>query len=245
MFQRHVALSDKLYKLLAICFVICIPIIIVSATVLIAFNTDSVYTRGFEKYSISQKTGISSSELLNISKDLQKYFNNDKELLDTKAVIYGQNQDLFNEREIHHMRDVKSLVKGTYWIFITALVYICLFTVARIIAGNIIPRISKLILYGSLSTIGIICLFGLLAILEFEALFLLFHQISFSNDLWQLDPRKDYLVILFPTGFWLDATLLITITAICVAGITSTFSAGILIYIRLKDTRKQDHISSD
>ena len=143
------------------------------------------------------------------------------------------------------MRDVKSLVKGTYWIFITALVYICLFTVAQIIASNIIPRISKLILYGSLSTIGIICLFGLLAILEFEALFLLFHQISFSNDLWQLDPRKDYLVILFPTGFWLDATLLITITAICVAGITATFSAGMLIYIRLKDPRKQDQISSD
>jgi uncharacterized membrane protein len=28
-----------------------------------------------------------------------------------------------------------------------------------------------------------------------------------TNDLWQLDPRRDYLVIIFPQGFWFDATM--------------------------------------
>ena len=103
MSHQRIRIPNWLNKLIAICFVICIPVAIVSATVLTAFNTDSVYTRGFEKYSISQKTGISNSELIQVDNDLQQYFNNNKELLDTKAVIYGQNKDLFNKREIHHM----------------------------------------------------------------------------------------------------------------------------------------------
>ena len=117
--------------------------------------------------------------------------------------------------------------------------------VLRLITRHNILKLGQLILYGSLLTIGVICLFGLLALLEFEALFLLFHQISFSNDLWQLDPRTDYLVIMFPTGFWLDATLLIAITTICIAGITSTLSAGLLIYRRWINCSKEDLLPSD
>jgi len=245
MSHQRIRRPNWLNKLIAICFVICIPVAIVSATVLTAFNTDSVYTRGFEKYSISQKTGISNSELIKVANDLQQYFNNNKELLDTKAVIYGQNRELFNQREVHHMKDVKSLVKGTYWLFIISAAYISMVIVLRLITRNNILKLGKLILYGSLLTIGVICLFGLVALLEFEALFLLFHQISFSNDLWQLDPRTDYLVIMFPTGFWLDATLLIAITTICIAGITSTLSAGLLIYRRWINCSKEDLLPSD
>ena len=36
----------------------------------------------------------------------------------------------------------------------------------------------------------------------FDTLFLKFHQLSFSNDLWQLNER-DYLLLLFPQDFLL------------------------------------------
>ena len=32
-------------------------------------------------------------------------------------------------------------------------------------------------------------------------------DLSFANDLWQLDPRTDYLVRMVPQGFWLGATV--------------------------------------
>ena len=41
----------------------------------------------------------------------------------------------------------------------------------------------------------------------FEGLFLKFHEISFSNDFWLLDRSKDFLIMMFPENFFLDATL--------------------------------------
>ena len=30
---------------------------------------------------------------------------------------------------------------------------------------------------------------------------------EFANELWMLDPTSDYLIMLFPGGFWYDASL--------------------------------------
>ena len=50
---------------------------------------------------------------------------------------------------------------------------------------------------------------SVLSLLAFQQLFLIFHQISFANDLWILDPATDYLIMMFPQNFFLEATLLI------------------------------------
>ena len=55
---------------------------------------------------------------------------------------------------------------------------------------------------------------GLGTLFNFDQLFLQFHLFSFTNELWQLDPTKDYLIMLFPQGFFYDA-------AIFCAGITA------------------------
>jgi integral membrane protein (TIGR01906 family) len=49
---------------------------------------------------------------------------------------------------------------------------------------------------------------GVGTLLNFNQLFLQFHLLSFTNELWQLDPSQDYLIMLFPRGFWYDTTLL-------------------------------------
>jgi len=48
---------------------------------------------------------------------------------------------------------------------------------------------------------------GIWALIDFEGLFLTFHLTSFSNDLWMLDPSKDYLIMMFPERFFFDAAL--------------------------------------
>ena len=49
---------------------------------------------------------------------------------------------------------------------------------------------------------------GLGILLNFDQLFLQFHLFSFSNEYWQLDPTRDYLIMLFPQGFFFDAATL-------------------------------------
>ena len=64
---------------------------------------------------------------------------------------------------------------------------------------------------------------GLLSLVDFSQAFVTFHELAFSNDLWILDPRTDYLIMLYPEGFWLDATLRIAmlsaIEAVVVGGV--------------------------
>ena len=69
-------------------------------------------------------------------------------------------------------------------------------------------------MWGGGLTLALLVAFGIVASTGFDALFLKFHQLSFANDFWKLDPRTDYLVRLFPQDFWFDATLWAALRAI-------------------------------
>ena len=74
-----------------------------------------------------------------------------------------------------------------------------------------------------------LCLF---AAAGFDTLFLKLHQLAFANDLWQLDPRRDYLVIIFPQGFWLDATMRVVALTVAGAVALTLASGGYLLWSR-------------
>jgi integral membrane protein (TIGR01906 family) len=75
--------------------------------------------------------------------------------------------------------------------------------------------------------------------LDFDRFFLQFHLISFANDLWQLDPTKDYLIMLFPQGFWYDATLFCALGTVVMAVVLAGMAGGYLLLIRRKAMLKQ------
>jgi integral membrane protein (TIGR01906 family) len=90
---------------------------------------------------------------------------------------------------------------------------------------------------------------GLVAVAGFDTLFLTFHRLSFSNDFWLLDPRTDYLVMMFPQGFWFDATVLVaTVTGAGALALT-TLSGGYLLYRRWRgralQTRRRDPLTCE
>jgi len=58
--------------------------------------------------------------------------------------------------------------------------------------------LMQLLFFGGLFTLGMFAFFGVWAAIDFDGLFLAFHQNSFANDLWQLDPDTDYLIMMFP-----------------------------------------------
>ena len=58
----------------------------------------------------------------------------------------------------------------------------------------------------------------------FSALFSQFHFLSFSNDLWMLDPRTDRLIQLFPLGFFFDAALRIAVQTVALGAVVFAVS---------------------
>lgn len=197
--------------LLSALWVLALPAFLVTTNVLLAFNSVSLYEYGFDKYEVALSTGISRAELSRIAVDIRDYFWDDRERLDTEARVRGVERPLFNEREIAHMQDVKALLGRVGLVQRAAGVYLAAFLAGGLLlaGGAALRRLGWLLLAAGAGTVAGVLLLGLVALVAFEPLFTLFHVVSFANDFWQLDPSRDYLVALFPLGFWSDATLLL------------------------------------
>lgn len=211
-----------------ILFVVAVPLFLIAASVSWAVNDPGLYRRGFEKYNIAIYSGITNSDLERVGGDLRRYFNTGAEPLQVTAPVYGTERELFNQREVDHMRDVKGLVRGTYLVALLTGLYLlaaALYGYCRRRSG-FTPELARLLLRGGLLTLTLVAVVGFFALVGFDSLFLLFHRISFANDLWQLNPRTDYLLIMFPLGFWFDATIRVALTTIAGALVITVLGGG-------------------
>ena len=213
-------------------FVVAVPLFLFTAGITWAFNSPGVYHRGFQEYQVSLVTGITDADLRQVSADIRRYFNSRVEPLSVRAPVFGVEREIFSQREIGHMRDVKRLVWGVYIAGIVSGVYL-LATVVLGLAfcrGSYLTVLARRGLWGGGLTLALILAVGMFALVGFDTLFLKFHQLSFSNDLWQLDPRKDYLVMLFPQNFWFDATMWVALRAVAGALVVTAACGGYLEY---------------
>ena len=80
-------------------FVVALPLFLVTGSVAWAFNSPGVYQKGFEKYDVSRITGISDADLVQVGAEIRSYFNSGREPLEIRTRIFGQERDLFNQRE--------------------------------------------------------------------------------------------------------------------------------------------------
>ena len=60
-----------------------------------------------------------------------------------------------------------------------------------------------------LTLLAAVTVLAVVAVIDFDALFILFHKVAFTNDLWLLDPRTDMLIRLMPTDFFVTYAAII------------------------------------
>ncbi|MEE8466258.1 MAG: TIGR01906 family membrane protein [Dehalococcoidia bacterium] len=215
-------------------FIVAVPLFLITGSITWAFNSPGLYNDGFERYSISRISGITDDDLRQVGADIRSYINSGDEPMSIRTKILGTEQDLFNDREIAHMRDVKRLVWGIYILALISAVFLA----AMVVAGFVMQRrrflepLAKRALWGGGLTLGLLVVFGLFALMDFESLFIKFHQLSFANDFWQLDPRTDYLVRIFPDAFWVDATMWVAVRTIAGALLLTVAGSAYLVYRR-------------
>ena len=209
-------------------------LLLVAGSVAWAVNDPGLYRNGFTRYDTALRSGIADADLLAIGAELRRYFNSRAEPLAVRAPIYGVEQEVFNAREIAHMRDVKRLVRGVYWVAAGAALWLAATLGAGfiLVRGQYIGTAARLAIGGGGLTLAGVVAVGMAAAISFERLFLLFHRLSFANDLWMLNPRTDYLLILFPAGFWFDATMRVALTSVLGAVLLLAIGSAVLGYRR-------------
>ena len=197
-------------------FLLVVPVFLVTSNVRWAANSVSLWGVLFDRHDVPERTGTAKSELTRGARQIAHYFNSGEEPLRVVMRVSGQEREVFNEQEVQHMADVKSLFTGTFRVHMASGALLGALVVGGLLAyrRRAIRPLARLTMAGGGLTIGLVVLVGLVALISFGPLFTTFHVLSFSNDFWQLDPGSSYLVRMFPQGFWQDMTLLIGLTSV-------------------------------
>ena len=224
-------------------FILSVPPLIMSAVVNFEFNSMWLYERGFAKYSVSETTGLDEAELEKVARGLIYYFNSPDEYIEITVSRNGARVPLFSEREILHLRDVKALVEMNRHLLTGTAVYAGLYASFCLFwrRSRYRRKLARSVVIGSLITLGTIIALGAGSMLfDFNSLFTRFHLIAFTNELWMLDPGRDYLIMLFPEGFWYDTALMLGGISAAIAGVLC--GAGV-IYLK-RSVKKEDESGS-
>jgi len=211
-------------------FSLCLPILLLTASIGWAVNSHWLYEYGFEKYDVSQTTGLAEMELEKAATGLISYFNSGEANISLVVIKDGEPFELFNQREVIHLKDVKGLIRLDYWVLLGTLIYTLSYAGVSLFwqRKRHWQRLGWGVVSGSGITLALMLAIGLGILSNFDQLFYQFHLLSFTNEFWQLDPTKDYLIMLFPGGFWYDAAIFCALATVGLAIILGGVAGGYL-----------------
>ncbi len=187
--------------------ILCLPALLLTTSVRILSGSAEFYRFGFNRHNVNETTGLPRAELDKVITGMLDYFRSGEEPINLTVTKEGQTFQLFNEREVEHLRDVKGLFRLNFRVLLGAFFYVLIYFGLASILWRDRRRSALALLYGSGLTLALLAALGLMIWINFDWFFYQFHLLSFANDLWMLDPATDYLIMLFPQGFWYDASL--------------------------------------
>jgi len=130
----------------------------------------------------------------------------------------------YSEGGAQHFDEVKVIFNWLY-----ALGLVCTLSVAAIAWAK--RRKSKqFLLASSITTLALPLVIAAVAAIDFDAMFIVFHKIFFNNDLWIFDYRRDEIIKILPSEFFMHCAFVIVAFWIIAAAVQFVF------YIRDKKT---------
>lgn len=208
--------------------IVCVVVFSISSLALDA----NFYTTRYDKYEFAPTLGVSSEDLNESITILLDYLKDNRDDIKGQITLNGVEQETFNERETAHMVDVKALYQHALmagYISAVGMVVLMVFFfiterkkwLAYLCQGFLL---SLACLLTFLIFIGIWCMY------DFTAFWTWFHTIFFTNDLWLLDPRTDFMINMLPEIIFSELVQAIVFRVLLLLGPVTLFS----LYYRFK-----------
>jgi integral membrane protein (TIGR01906 family) len=205
---------------------ILLPVIIILSAIQIAAFNRFFFDEQLATNSVAENLNMSEEELAQVSDHIFLYLSGSKETFAFNAILDGEYQPVFNEKEIEHMVDVAALYQGAMVIrnvslavFLIGAVF--LFIYARYTFFTTLFRSSVI-------SLGLMVVLALIFAVSFNEAFNTFHHIFFANDLWLLNPATDNLIVIVPPAYFM--ALIAWITGLTVLPLA--IIGGVSIYMR-------------
>mgnify|MGYP001226506760 FL=1 len=177
-------------------------LIIISGCLNFIVRSSLIYDYNISTYSIESRTSLPLEKIKEINLSIRTYFFDEKELLDV---------DIYSDKEVLHMKDVKSVMSFIFDLSKILSIIFCILTF--VLTSYLGVNLYKLIFHSLILFSSVLILLGTSFLLFFQELFIIFHKIAFNNDLWILNPNKDYLLMMYPEDFFRDVAVLILLSS--------------------------------
>ncbi len=186
----------------------------------IAIYSDfDVYEKEYEKYDVLSDLDMTMDDAMYVTHEMMDYLRGDRETLSVITDVDGERQDFFNGQDRFHMAEVRELFMGGLAIRAGACVSMALCLVLLVILkADMAGMLSRAWFYALAVAGGLAAVIGIAAAVDFNAVFVAFHNVFFDNDLWIFDPAEDYMIRMLPEGLFADMVVRIgTIFALLLA----------------------------
>ena len=171
--------------------------------------SDGLMLRLMRRCAPPSTTHLPAEEYEPVVRMIVGYLEGDRPDFQHFFTVNGTEYAAFNAREQQHMQDVQGLFRlcdGQVWMLIAA-VTVAALTGCHLFGSERLLRVFRRTL---LTVLVAVVVLVALACIDFDGLFILFHRIAFTNDLWLLDPRTDLLIRLMPIGFFIRYAAIIS-----------------------------------
>lgn len=203
-------MKQKLLKLLITAvFIVCLFFVGMYTSIELITYNDHFFETQYQKNDVSLNTGIEQDQLMLITDEMQRFLKGQRNDFDIYATIDGKYQAVFDAQEQYHMLDVQKLFvsfKIVRNICLGILVVLCLilYRRRRSLFFDCLKKASIIILIFS-------AILGIGVTFFFEPIFIGFHHLFFSNDMWLFDPYTSVLINMVPEEFFISCAIRIVL----------------------------------
>ena len=191
---------------------------------IVIYSDFDVYEREYEKYDVLSELDMTMDDAMYVTHEMMDYLRGDRETLSVVTDVDGKRQDFFNQQDRFHMSEVRELFLGGMAIRAGACVSMVVCIILLLLMKADVRRILPSSYLIALAAVGLsLAVAGVMALVDFNAVFVMFHHLFFDNDLWIFDPAEDYMIRMLPEGLFADMA----------ARIGVIFAAGLVISLIL------------
>jgi integral membrane protein (TIGR01906 family) len=184
------------------------------------------YEKHYLETAMDQQLDLPYETVVEATAILFAYVKDQREDMILNIEFEGQSESYYNQREIDHMVDVKNLYlnavkvyQASLWVFVLSA--LILFKLKSLKLNDI-----KSAFIMGLGLVGaILVAIGISASVDFQAFWIQFHKLFFTNDLWLLNPLTDRMIVMFNLDFFMKLVLDILLTTTLSLGLS-----GLVLY---------------
>lgn len=172
----------------------------------VSMNDEKWFLNEYTRLGTAKDIGMSNSDVTKALRQLVDYMEGREDSIQIKVNVDGEKINMYNEREIAHMVDVRNLYQGVQTTAIVSLILCAgmLALASVLMRRDALKALSRGYLIGVGVFIAVVAALGIWVMIDFTSFWTAFHHLFFTNDLWLLDPRTDRMILICPEQLFFD-----------------------------------------